>query len=59
MSVPVMALINADLQLPILFNETLTDEQLATTATTAARTFLHAYGRQYAPADKIEEKLPV
>jgi len=54
-----MALINADLQLPILFNETLTDEQLATTATTAARTFLHAYGRQYAPADKIEEKLPV
>jgi len=53
-----LALINADLQLPIMFNETLTDDQLAAAASSAVRTFLRAYGRRRVPADAAVEKLP-
>lgn len=40
-----MALGNADLQMPLLFGETPTDEQIESAARNAARTFLRAYGK--------------
>lgn len=40
-----LALINADLQIPMLLGEPLTDDQLRTSAANAVRTFLRAFGR--------------
>jgi AcrR family transcriptional regulator len=40
-----MALGNADLQMPLLFGETPTDEQIESAARNAVRTFLRAYGK--------------
>lgn len=42
-----LALGNADLQMPMLFGETLSDEQIEAAARNAVRTFLRAYGSQH------------
>ncbi|GLS28791.1 MAG: TetR/AcrR family transcriptional regulator [Mesorhizobium sp.] len=41
-----LALINADLQLPMMLGEQLSEEQLNASATNAVRTFLRAFGRR-------------
>ena len=48
-----LALINADLQIPMLLGEPLREDQLKASATHAVRTFLRAFGRQapVSPAD--------
>jgi AcrR family transcriptional regulator len=43
-----LALINADLQIPMLLGEPLSEDQLRTSATGAVRTFLRAFGRRSA-----------
>lgn len=48
-----LALINADLQIPMLLGEPLTDDQLRASAANAVRTFLRAFGRRQ-PAHPAE-----
>lgn len=40
-----LALVNADLQMAMIFGDTVSDEQLHTAATNAVRCFLRAYGK--------------
>ncbi|WP_367718600.1 TetR/AcrR family transcriptional regulator [Nitratireductor sp. GISD-1A_MAKvit] len=41
-----LALVNADLQMPVLFGEKISEERLRETAACAVRTFLRAYGKK-------------
>lgn len=51
-----LALADADLRLPQLLGQPLTDEEIETSARNAVRTFLRAYGRR--PAGSAEPKSP-
>lgn len=48
-----LALVNADLQIPAFFGETLSEEEMAESAARAVRTFLRAYGRT--PVESSEQ----
>jgi AcrR family transcriptional regulator len=50
-----LALITTELQMPSLFGESLSEEDLATSAARAVRTFLRAYGRRRERAATVHE----
>jgi AcrR family transcriptional regulator len=53
-----LALINADLQLPMLLGEPLSEDQLKASATNAVRTFLRAFGRRAAASPSDAPAIP-
>jgi AcrR family transcriptional regulator len=53
-----LALINADLQLPMLLGESVDEDQLRASASSAVRTFLRAFGRRAAVSSPETSQIP-